>query len=61
MVADCLSRIPGTESLDCNLLCSSMYTLGLLHVSDLPDEVPVEHSHDLNAVITIHENDTFLA
>ncbi len=36
MVADTLSRIPGSELLSYSELCSSMCTLGVLHVCDLP-------------------------
>ncbi len=34
MVADTLSRIPGSEHLDISLLCSYDSTLGVLHIDD---------------------------
>lgn len=42
------------------MLCSYNCTLGVQHFSDLPDDVP-EDSPVLNAIISINENDTFLA
>ena len=35
VVADALSRVPGSESVDCLQLCSLDYTFGLRHVDDL--------------------------
>ena len=37
MVADALSRIPGSEVLPADELCSYLYTLGLVHVDDVGD------------------------
>lgn len=36
IVADSLSRIPGTEKLDMLFLCSMFYTLGVQHCVDVP-------------------------
>ncbi len=35
VVADALSRIPGTEALSASELCSMLCTLGLNHVDDV--------------------------
>ena len=34
MVADALSRVPGSEALDASLLCGYVCTLGVEHVDD---------------------------
>ena len=34
VVADALSRVPGSEALDVSLLCSFVCTLGVEHVDD---------------------------
>ena len=39
MVADALSRIPGTEALSPTELCSMLCTLGLKHVDDVAGTV----------------------
>lgn len=36
VVADTLSRIPGTELLNTSALCCNSCTLGVSHVPDLP-------------------------
>jgi hypothetical protein len=36
VVADSLSRIPGTETLSALFLCSVFYTLGVQHCADVP-------------------------
>ncbi len=36
VVADCLSRIPGSELLTAGELCSLSHTLGVIHSIDLP-------------------------
>ena len=39
MVADALSRIPGSEVIDCLKLCNMGYTFGMKHVDDLGEEL----------------------
>lgn len=38
-VADHLSRIPGTEQLSSVELCSNLFSLGVLHIDDLPGKL----------------------
>ena len=54
VVADALSRVPGSEQLDSSVVCSSVFTLGVLHVDD------VAHLSSINSVITINENKSFI-
>ena len=58
VVADALSRVPGSEVLSTAQLCSVLYTLGIYHVDEqiMCDSCNI----GLNNVITIHENKTFL-
>ncbi len=68
VVADSLSRIPGSELLTANELCNMCCTLGVTHVEDLPfalcdaDVAPsaadVSHTF-LNGIISINERDSF--
>ena len=39
IVADALSRVPGSETLDAAHLCSADFTLGVPHVDDVGDDV----------------------
>ena len=38
MIADALSRLPGTEHIISNI-CNNWYTLGMVHVDDLGSDV----------------------
>ena len=63
VIADTLSRIPGSELLACAELCSSIMSLGILHAEDLPaklcSQVPCARVGYLNGVISIDERETF--
>ena len=41
-----------------HMLCSLVSTLGVKHISDLPESVPCKK---LSGIITIHENESFLS
>ena len=58
VVADALSRVPGSEDVNCLQLCSCTHTFGLLHV----DDSGFEHKQveQLHGLVTIYENKTFL-
>ena len=58
MVADTLSRIPGSEKLDQVELCSYCCTLGVLHVDDGCADVDVDL--ECSGVLTVYENTSFL-
>ena len=58
MVADTLSRIPGSEMLDVSLLCSCWYTLGVEHVDDGCADVDADLA--CSGVLTVYENESFL-
>ena len=68
VVADTLSRIPGSEFLTASELCNMCCTLGVAHVEDLPvvsgvadvslSDADVAPSF-LNGVISINERDSF--
>ncbi len=71
VVADTLSRIPGSELLTATELCNMCCTLGVSHVEDLPvslcadkASVPVAAAESarpvfLNGIISINERDSF--
>ena len=71
VVADTLSRVPGSELLTATELCSSECTLNICHVEDLPanmcsDDVSLDHVSCyssfpafLNGIISINERDSF--
>ncbi len=73
VVADTLSRVPGSELLTATELCNMCYTLGIAHVEDLPLDLcadtasaPVASVNSaqplfLNGVISINERDSFRA
>ncbi len=73
VVADSLSRIPGSELLTTNELCNMCCTLGVSHVEDLPVDLCVDKASApvvgvesarplfLNGVISINERDSFRA
>ena len=54
VVADALSRLPGSEQLEGNVLCSDVFSCGVLHVDD------VAHLSTIISVITINENKSFI-
>ncbi len=49
MVADSLSRIPGSELLSQNELLSSVCTLNVFHVPDLPKKLCADMACDVAA------------
>ncbi len=69
MVADSLSRIPGSELLTASELCSPSHTLGMIHSVDLlfalcdaevaPGATNVSQPLFLGGVISINERDSF--
>jgi hypothetical protein len=65
IVADTLSRIPGSECLTSFELCSLVSTLGVKHCDDLPLKlVPssvdsLDVPHFINGVISINERESF--
>ena len=69
VVADTLSRIPGSELLTASELCSMCCTLGVTHAVDLPvslcdaEAAPgaadVSQPSFLNGIISINERDSF--
>ncbi len=69
MVADSLSRIPGSELLTASELCSMCHTLGVMHANDVPVSLcdaevapgaaDVSHPSFLHGVISINERDSF--
>ncbi len=68
MVADSLSRIPGSELLTATELCSMSHTLGMAHIVDLPaslcDAEVAPSVADvspafLGGIISINERDSF--
>ncbi len=68
MVADSLSRIPGSEFLAASELCSVSHTLGVMHAVDLPlslcDAEVAPGAADvsptfLNGIISINERESF--
>ncbi len=73
VVADTLSRVPGSELLTTNELCNMCCTLGVSHVEDLPVDLCVDKASApvvgvesarplfLNGVISINERDSFRA
>ena len=58
VVADTLSRIPGSELLGASLLCSSACTLGNAHVDDGCADVDFDML--CSGVLTVYENESFL-
>ena len=58
MVADALSRVPGSEVLAASGLCSFCYTLGVEHVFDGCADVDDELA--LSGVLTLYENESFM-
>ena len=46
MVADALSRIPGSEFLTSFKCCSSLYILGIQHVDDVAAKLTHQQAHD---------------
>lgn len=62
MVADALSRVPGSETLLGHMLCSCWCTLGVSHVddgcADMADDVAAELA--CHGVISLFENASFL-
>ena len=69
MVADSLSRIPGSELLTACELASPSHTLGVMHAIDLPlslcgveatpDVVEASQPAFLGGIISINERDSF--
>lgn len=66
VVADTLSRIPGSEFLTNSELCSHLCTLGVTHVSDMPLKACVTNGSTetrtcefLNGIISINERESF--
>ncbi len=69
VVADALSRIPGSELLTSSELCNMCCTLGVAHVEDLPlalcdaDVAPgaadVSQPSFLTGILSINERDSF--
>lgn len=66
VVADTLSRVPGSELLTTSELCGDLCTLNIFHVDDLPaklsrDDVDAKHSNFafLNGIISINERESF--
>ncbi len=68
VVADTLSRVPGSELLTATELCNMCCTLGVAHVEDLPlalcgaDVAPSATDVSptfLNGIISINERDSF--
>ena len=57
VVADALSRVPGSEDVSCLQLCSLSHTFGFQHIDDLGDDQVVDR---LSGLVTIYENQTFL-
>ncbi len=47
MVADSLSRIPGSEFLNQDELLSNVCTLNVLHVPDLPTKLCADVAYDV--------------
>ena len=58
MVADTLSRIPGSEVVSSLHMCSFDWTLGVEHADDLGADV--YSATWLSNIITMHENKSFL-
>ena len=70
VVADSLSRVPGSELLTCLELCSLDCTLGVPHSSDLPAKLAADVEADAatvvqnvplfsNGILSINERETF--
>ncbi len=69
VVADSLSRIPGSEFLTASELCSMCRTLGVMHAVDLPSSLcdtevtpsvtDVLQPAFLNGIISINERNSF--
>ena len=64
VVADSLSRIPGSESLEMLQLCNLVNTFGIKHVDDTPIKLQKQFKGinmlQCNSFLTIHENESFL-
>ena len=58
VVADALSRVPGSENVSSLVLCSLSHTVGLEHVDDLGSDCTkqLKYFDSLNGLITIYEN-----
>ena len=58
MIADALSRVPGSEMLTASLLCSSLCTLGVQHV----DDGCADTDYDMlcSGVLSVYGNDSFI-
>ena len=62
MVADTLSRMPGSELLTSLKLCSLNHTLGVKHSKDLPAKMGGSEDNVnlfMSGIISINERNTF--
>ena len=59
MVADALSRVPGSDLLSDAQFCTSLHTLDITHV----DSGFADFDYDLqcSGVLTLYENESFLS
>ena len=58
MVADALSRVPGSDLLSDAQFCTSMHTLDIAHVDT--DFVDIDYDLQCSGVLTLYENESFL-
>ena len=59
MVADALSRVPGSDLLSDSQLCTNLHTLDIEHVDSSFDDI--DYDLQCSGVLTLYENESFLS